>query len=155
AFTGQVGATNTTTFHIAGGAGNVLAFSAQVGTAGVHPTIVFDNAAHGASGEILDLTAISLRSFHGIISGFTDHTGNLRLADGIKIAGADHATLGADNVTLTVFNAANQSLGTLTFASPMTGKSFYVTNGNELVICFMPGTSIRIPGGEQMVETFK
>ena len=154
-FTNQVDATTTTTFHIASASGNVLRFDAQVGTNVVNPIVTFDNAAHSASGEILNLENVGLANFHGKIAGFTDHTGNENLNDGIKVTGATSAVLGGDNVTLHVFNGATE-IGTITFATSMAGNYFHVLNGtNTIVICFMPGTMIRTPDGKRAVETFQ
>jgi hypothetical protein len=153
-FTSAVDANNATAFHVGAASGNVLTFDAQVGTSGVNPTVTFDNSAHSASGEILNLETVGLANFHGKVAGFTDHAGNENLNDGIKVTGAATAALEGDNVTLDVFNSSHASLGTITFTSSMAGNYFHVTNGDEIVICFMPGTLVSTPNGERAVETF-
>jgi hypothetical protein len=154
--TSEVNLGAASTFHIAAGSGNALKFDAQVGTASIHPTITFDNAGGSASGEILDLETVGLNNFFGHVAGFTNNSGgDENLFDGIKVTGADHATLGGDNVTLHVFNASNTEIGTITFTTSMAGNHFHVINGDEIIICFMPGTRIRTPAGDRIVEAFK
>ena len=155
-FTSEVNLGAASTFHIAAASGNALKFDAQVGTASIHPTITFDNATGTASGEILDLETVGLTNFFGHIAGFTNNSGgDENLFDGIKVTGANHATLGGDNVTLHVFNSSSTEIGTVTFTSSMAGNYFHVINTDEIVICFMPGTRICTPAGTQAVETFK
>ena len=105
-----------TSFTIASTAGSVLKFDAAVGTASVHPTITFSGGDNGKG--VLDLTPITLSNFHGVLAGFDE-------GESIKVTNAVSAALSSDGKVLTVRDANNLSLGTLTFtlhtpATPLT-----------------------------------
>jgi hypothetical protein len=140
-FQTEIDGVAASSLHIDGGA--TLKFDAAVGTTSVHPTVFFD----GATG-FLDLRNISLASFHGVIADYGH-------GDGMYVTGADHTSLDEAGTLLTVFNSANQAIGTISFGTSQTGKYFHVINGNEIVTCFMPGTLVRTPGGDVAVETLQ
>jgi hypothetical protein len=71
------------------------------------------------------------------------------------VTGADHTSLDPTGTILTVFNSANQAIGTISFGTSQTGRDFHVINGDEIVTCFMPGTFIRTPDGDVAVETLQ
>ncbi len=129
------------TFEIANVTNSVLKFDAAVTGS---PTILFEGG--GAGVGVLDLTAINLSQFNGVLS-------NIGTGEGILVNGAASVTLSPDGQTLTVYNSSNIELGTLALDRPYTGDYFHIINGNEIVICFMPGTFIRTPAGEQAVES--
>ena len=149
-FFDQVDTTSATDFHIADGA--TLAFGKMVGNNSETPIITFDTG----SAEVLDLTDLSLNpnslsdNFFGEISknGFTS-------SDFIKVSAATSVSLGGtNNNVLTVFNGA-ENLGKITFTDDMSGDYFHIVNGNEITICFMPGTLIEAPDGWRAVETLR
>jgi Hint domain len=149
-FLDQVDSTTTTEFHIADRA--TLAFEKMVGNNSKTPTITFDTG----SGEVLDLTDLALNpnglsdNFFGEVSkdGFTS-------SDFIKVSGATSVSLdGASNNVLTVFNGS-ENLGAITFTGDMSGDYFHIVGGNEITICFMPGTLIQTPDGGRAVETLE
>lgn len=149
-FLDQVDTTTTTEFHIADGA--TLAFEKMVGNNSETPIITFDTG----SGEVLDLTDLSLNpnglsdNFFGEISkdGFTS-------SDFIKVSGATSVGLGGTNHNvLTVFDGA-ENIGTITFTGDMSGDYLHIVNGNEITICFVPGTLIQTPDGGRAIETLQ
>jgi hypothetical protein len=103
----------------------VLKFDNTVGTNNIHPVVTFVGAG-GGLGEFLDLQAISLSLFRGVIANFGPN-------EGIKVAAANHTSLDASGTVMTVFDSANLSLGTITFATSQTGKSFQVVTGGEII----------------------
>ncbi len=145
--------------QIAAASGNVLKFEGTVGTVSIVPVVTFQGTAHNANGEILDLSAISsgasslTNNFRATIAGFTDHTGNASLYEGILVSHATSVTL-TDSTHIEVFDSSTD-LGTVTFDLSMAGDYFHIINNDEIVICFMPGTLIRTPDGERPVEIFK
>ncbi len=92
-------------------------------------SITFDG---GDSGHgVLDLTSISLSNFHAKVANFEE-------GESIKATNAASATLDSTGKILTVTNASNTSLGTITFTTSFTGDTFFVSNGvitvNDLIV---------------------
>jgi hypothetical protein len=102
----------------------------------------------GASNSLLDLTGTTLAQFHGIVT-------NLAADQGILALNAASVALDSTGKILTVFDSAHASLASITFATSLAGNNMQVVNGDEIVICFMPGTLISTPFGLRAVETFK
>jgi hypothetical protein len=127
-----VDGTAASAFDIANVAGSVLKFDAAVGTTAINPMIAFD----GATGT-LDLTAITLANFHGIVANFEG-------GDQIKVANATSAKIDATGKILTVFNGS-AVLGTLTLSTSHAGDTFTVSGG---VITMAGLPSAATSGGE-------
>ena len=119
-FTKAVDSTTATSFEIAAAAGSVLKFDAAVGTAAVNPTVTFEGSDNGVG--VLDLTAIPLSNFHGIIAGFDE-------GEAIDVHNAASASLDNTGQILTVFDLSGNSLGTIDLATSYAGDSFNVSNG--------------------------
>ena len=119
-FTGAVDGMMATSFAIAAAAGSVLKFDDVVGTAFVNPTVTFEGGDSGAG--VLDLSAISLSDFHGVIAGFDD-------GEAIDVHYAASASIDSTGHILTVFDSSGNSLGTIDFATSYAGDTFNVANG--------------------------
>ncbi len=119
-FTNAVDGTAATSLEIAAATGSVLKFDAAVGTASVTPTITFIGSDDGAG--VLDLTAISLSNFHGVIANFDE-------GEAIDIHNAASATLDGTGQILTVFDASHNTLGTIDLATSYAGDTFNVSGG--------------------------
>ena len=119
-FTSAVDGTMATSFDIAAAANSVLKFDAAVGTASVNPAITFEGDDDGAG--VLDLSAISLADFHGVIAGFDQ-------GEAIDVHSAASASIDSTGQILTVFDSSGDSLGTIDFATSYAGDAFNVVNG--------------------------
>ena len=118
-FTSAVDSSVATSFDIAAAAHSVLEFDAAVGTATTHPTITFEGADNGHG--VLDLTAISLSDFHGVIANFDE-------GESIDVTGATRASLETNGTTLDVYNGL-ALIGTLTLSTSYAGDTFNVSSG--------------------------
>ncbi len=147
-FKTQVDGTSTTAFDIATVAGSVLKFDAAVGTSSINPVITFDGTDSGHG--VLDLTSISLSSFHGKVANFDE-------GKSIKVTNATRAALDTSGTVLTVYNGSS-SLGTITFTTSYTGDTFNVSNSvitvNDLAVTLsgLSGGSTGIPIQGQAVS---
>jgi autotransporter-associated beta strand protein len=119
-FTTAVDSTTATAFDIAAAANSVLKFDAAVGTASTNPTVTFEGSDNGAG--VLDLTAISLSDFHGVIANFDE-------GEAIDVQYAASAVLDNTGRVLTVFDSSGTALGSIGFATSYTGDTFNVSNG--------------------------
>jgi VCBS repeat-containing protein/autotransporter-associated beta strand protein len=119
-FTKAVDSTTATVFDIAAAANSVLKFDAAVGTASTDPTVTFEGSDNGAG--VLDLTAISLSDFHGVIANFDE-------GEAIDVQYAASAVLDNTGRVLTVFDSSGTALGSIEFATSYTGDTFNVSNG--------------------------
>ena len=119
-FTNAVDGTSATSFEIAAAANSVLKFDAAVGTAAVHPTVTFEGSDNGLG--VLDLTAIALSDFHGVIANFDE-------GEAIDVHYAASASLDNTGHVLTVFDSLGNSLGTIDFATSYAGDTFNVSSG--------------------------
>jgi fibronectin-binding autotransporter adhesin len=119
-FLKAVDSTTATAFDIAAGANSVLKFDAAVGTTAVKPIVTFQGSDNGLG--VLDLTAISLSDFHGVIANFDE-------GEAIDVHNAASASLDSTGKILTVFDSSGTSLGTIDFATSYAGDTFNVSNG--------------------------
>src|SRR5262249_15764726 len=130
-FQSAVNAATASTFHIADVAGSTLKFDAAVGTGAINPIVTFD----GGSG-VLDLSSTTLADFHGVVAGFAT-------SEGIKVAGAAAAVIDNAGTHLTVYDAGDNSLGTITLSSSYTGNQFNVS-GNTIFLEDAPSLSVTV-----------
>ncbi len=124
-FTKAVDSTMATSFDIAAAANSVLKFDAAVGTASVNPTITFAGDDDGAG--VLDLTAISLSNFHGVIANFDE-------GEAIDVHNAASASLDSTGKILTVFDSSGNSLGAIDLATSYAGDTFNVSNSGAITV---------------------
>jgi hypothetical protein len=150
-FHDRVDITSATDFHIGGGA--TLEFDQTVGNTSNTPIITFDN---DGGGGVLDLTLLSVGT-----DSLTDNflakinSGGFTSSDLIAVSAATSLSLGGtNNNVLMVYNGV-QNLGTIAFTGSMSGDYFHIVNGNEIAICFMPGTLIHTPDGGRAIETLR
>jgi hypothetical protein len=148
-FQDAVDATSTSTFNISSAA--ILAFDSTVGTNALRPNVTFT----GASASVLDLSGTTLGNFHGIVAGFGANEGIRMPSAAVSFSKSFDGT----NTTVTAFDSGGGNVGTITLAGDYSSTYFHIQNGGaldgDMVVCFMPGTLIRIPGGERAVEAFQ
>jgi Ca2+-binding RTX toxin-like protein len=110
-------------------AGLVLAIGtgAVIGTGLIHPTITLS-----ANNVVLDLTATTLADFHGVIANFG-------AGEAIKVAGAAAVVLDGSGTFITVYDASNNSLGSIILAESYIGNEFSVVGGTITVTAEVNG----------------
>src|SRR4029079_13794097 len=82
---------------------------------------------------VLDLSAIILTQFHGIVAGFDE-------GEKIKVANAASASLNGTASTLTIYDGSNQSLGTITLSGTYTGDTFNVDGSGFITVIDLVAT---------------
>ncbi|HVC62472.1 MAG TPA: Hint domain-containing protein [Acetobacteraceae bacterium] len=139
------GVTTLTVPDTVGGTGGELFIDSGAtldlaGPVGAGQTVAFNSA----PGELL-LGNIS--TFQGTIGGFARN--DTIVLQGISIASSSYD---AGSGTLTLFNASDASIGTLTIATTLGSGNPTVSDGVVTLACFAAGTSIATPNGQKRVE---